>query len=87
MREPVRVTRHFVVVVRVALVQEAEHVFIDEVEVEEPVHIAQGGMVAHWVSLVGVGESAQNVPRRCDEQEEQRSCERLEHSPATPLAG
>jgi hypothetical protein len=71
----------------VALAEEAEHVLVDEVEVEEAVNIADGGVVAEGMSLVGVGESAEDVPGSGDEQEQDEPGDGFERAPATPLAG
>jgi hypothetical protein len=76
-----------VVVVRVAQAEEAEQVLVDEVEVEEAVDVADGGVVADGVALVGVVDAAEDVPGRGDEQKEQDAGEGLENAPAAPLAG
>ena len=59
---------------------------VDEIEVPEAVHIAQGGVVAHCVSLVGIGEAAKNVPRRGDGEKQQEPSYGLERAPTAPLA-
>ena len=64
MQKPIAAVRKLVVVVRIAQAEEAQYMLVDEIEVEEPVHIAHRGMVAHRVALVGIGQSAKNVPRR-----------------------
>jgi hypothetical protein len=73
--------------VRVAQREEAQVVLVDEVEVEEAVDVADGGVIADGVSLVGIGEAAEDVPGRGDGQEEQRAGEEAQLAPATPLAG
>ena len=60
---------------------------VDEVEVKEAVDVAEGGMVADSVSLIGIGQAAENVPGRGDGQKEQRAGDRLQLAPAPPLAG
>ena len=70
--EPVRIPAELVVVVRVAQAEEAQEMFVDEVEVEEAVNVADGGMVADRVSLVGVGEAAEDVPGRGDGEEQRK---------------
>ena len=87
MQQPVGGEGQLVVVVRVALAEEAQEVLVDEVEVEEAVDVAQGGVVADGVALVGVGDAAEDVPGRGDEQKEQSAGDGLEDAPAAPLAG
>ena len=60
--QPIHGKGHLVVVVRIALAEEAEDVLIDEVEVEETVDIAHGGVIADGVSLVGIVDAAKDVP-------------------------
>ena len=86
MEQPVGRCGQFVIVVRVARAQKTEDVLIKEVEVPESMDVAQHGMVAEWVSLVGIGESGQNVPRRGDGQKQQQAREGLQIPPASPLA-
>ena len=87
MEQPVGDERKLVVVVRVAQAEEAQEVFIHKIKVEEAVDVSDGGVVADGVSLVRIGEAAEDVPGRGDEQEEQESRDGLEVAPATPLAG
>ena len=87
MQQPVRGKGQLVVVVRVAQAEEAQEVLVDEVEVQEAVDVAEGGVVADGVALIGIGEAAENVPGRGDGQKEQRAGDGLEAAPAPPLAG
>ena len=48
---------------------------VDEVEVEESVDVADGGVVADRMTLIGIGEAAEDVPRGGNRQEEQESRE------------
>ena len=75
-----------VVVVRVALAEETEEVLVDEVEIPEPVDVAERRVIADGMSLVGIGEAGEDVPGRGDGQVEQDSAEGLELTPAAPLA-
>ena len=50
-------------------------------------HIADGGMIADGMALVRILQPAQNVPRRSDGQKQQKPGDRLERTPAPPLAG
>src|SRR5215469_8941348 len=86
MRQPVPGEGHLVVVVREALAEEAQHVFVDEVEVPEAVDVAGGGLIADGVALVRIREAGEDVPRRSDGEIEQDSCDRLHLAPAAPLA-
>jgi len=85
--EPVRIAGELVVVVGVAQGEEAQEVLVDEVEVEEAVDVAEGGVVADGVALVRIGEAAEDVPGGGDGQEEQQAGDGLELPPAAPLAG
>jgi hypothetical protein len=87
MQQPVSGEGQLVVVVRVAQAEEAQEVLVDEVEVEEAVDVADGGVVADGMALVGIGEAAEDVPGRGDGQKQQRSGDGLQLAPATPLAG
>ncbi len=86
MREPIPGKGHFVVVVRKAPAQKAQDVLVDEIEVPEAVHISWGGVIADGMSLVGVCEAAENVPRSRDGKEKQHAGDRFQFAPATPLA-
>ena len=44
------------------------------------------GVIADRVSLVGVGQAGQDVPRRGDGQEQQQPGQRLQCAPAAPLS-
>ena len=72
---------------RIAQVNKAQNVFIDEVEVEKSMHVAQSRMVAHRVALVVIHNSAENVPRRGNRQKQQQPGHRLQRAPLSPLAG
>ena len=87
MQQPVSEAGQLVVVVRITQVEEAQVVLVDEVEVKEAVDVAQGGVVADGVSLVGIGQAAENVPGRGDGHEDQRADDRLDLAPAPPQAG
>ena len=78
MEQPVGDERQAVVVVRIALAEETQEVFVDEVEVPEAVDVAGCWMVADGMALVGVRESGEDVPRRGDGEEEQDSGEGLQ---------
>ena len=71
---------------RVAQAEEAQEVLVDEVEVEEAVDVAEGGVVADGVALVGIG-GRRGCARGRRWQEEQEAGDGLELAPATPLAG
>jgi hypothetical protein len=86
-QQPVGIAGQLVVVVRIAQVEEAQIMLIDEVEVKKAVDVADGGVVADGVSLVGIGQAAENVPGRGDGQKEQRAGDRLQLAPASPQAG
>ena len=73
MQQPVRRERQLVVVVRIALAEKAQKMFVDEVEVPEAVHIAGRGMVADRMSLVGIRDARQNVPRRGNGKKQQQA--------------
>src|SRR6185437_3113309 len=62
--KPVGEPRLLVVVVRVALAEEAQEMLVNEVEVEEAVNIAGVRDVAHGMSLVWIAQPAKDVPRR-----------------------
>ncbi len=49
--------------------------------------VAHGGVVADGVALVVIVDAAEDVPRRGDEQKEQRAGDGLECAPASPLTG
>ena len=85
--EPVGGKRQLVVVVRVSLTKEAQVMLVDEVEVPETVDVADGGVVADGVPLVGIGQSAKDVPGRGDGEEKQRAGYGLQKPPAAPQAG
>jgi hypothetical protein len=60
--EPVGEGGELVVVVWIALAEEAEEVLVDEVEPPEAVDVAEGGDVADLMALAGVGEADEDVP-------------------------
>ena len=86
-QQPVGKAGQLVVVVRVAQAEEAQVMLVDEVEVKEAVDVAEGGVVADGVALVGIGQPAENVPGRGDGQKNQRAGDRLQLAPAPPQAG
>ena len=55
-RQPIAGSGHLVVVVRIAQAKKAQVVLVDQVEVPETVHVADGRMVAHRVPLVGISQ-------------------------------
>src|SRR3981189_703326 len=71
MQRPVESEWELVVILGYAPPEEAEHVFVDEVEPEESL----------------VAQARENVPRRCNCEEWRRSGDGQELAPATPLAG
>ena len=71
---------------RVAGAEEAEDVFVEEVEVPEAVDVAEGGDVADGVALIGIAKSGENVPGCGDGEEKQEAGDGLQLAPATPLA-
>ena len=86
MRQPVHRERHFVVVVWEAAADEAQGMFVDEVEVPEAVNVSEGGMIADGMSLIGVREAAEDVPRSRDGKIKQDAGEWLQFAPATPVS-
>ena len=60
--EPVGEGGELVVVVGIALAEEAEDVLVDEVEVPPAVDVAEGGDVADGMAFAGVGEADEDVP-------------------------
>jgi len=85
--EPVGEGGELVVVVGIALAEEAEDVLVDEVEPPEAVDIAEGGDVAELMAFAGVGEAYEDVPGGGDGEEERAAAEGLEVTPAAGLAG
>ena len=51
---------------------------VDEVEVEESVDVAGGGDVAHGISVIGIAQAGEDVPRRADGEKEQNAGEEME---------
>src|SRR4051812_23312374 len=84
-RQPVHEERHFVVVVGESATDEAEEMFVDEVEVPEAVNVADGGVIADGVALVGIAQPAEDMPRSSDGEVEQDAREWLQFTPATPV--
>ncbi len=87
MEEPVGEGGELVVVVGIALAEEAEDMLVDEVEVPPAVDVAEGGDVAVGMAFAAIGVAYEDVPRCGDREEEQRAGEGLEVAPATVLAG
>ena len=85
MREPVNQERHLVVVVREPPAEETQKVFVDEIEVPEAVNVSGRGVIADGMALVGVRQSAQDVPRSGDRQKEQHAGDWLQFAPAAPM--
>jgi hypothetical protein len=80
MEEPEVNPRHRVVVARVAQIQEAQQVLIDEVEPEKPVVLARSA--AHGENEIGrITKSGQHVPRSGNEQNDQHAGERPQPLP------
>src|ERR1700730_16465086 len=71
MQRPVESEWKLVVVLGYAPPEEAKHMGVGEVEPEESL----------------VAQSGENVPRRCNCEEEKRSADETKLAPATPLAG
>src|SRR5581483_3596639 len=76
MQHPVPEGGQLVVVVRVAHVEEAQHVFIDEVEIEEAVDIADRRVVADGMALIRIVQAAKNVPGGGNREKEQKAGQR-----------
>ena len=70
---------------RKAGADEAEDVLVEEVEIGEAVDVADGGMIADWIALIGIGDACEDVPGCGDEKKEEDTCNGLEFTPATPL--
>ncbi len=68
--------RDGVVVPRNPPVEIAEHLFIDEIKPEEPVHVAGCGN-GPGVSLRWIGNACCNMPRQRDQQEDQQAGKRV----------
>ncbi len=47
--------------------------------------VADGGVVADGVTLVGIGKAAEDVPGRGDRKKKQKACDGLQRAPAPPL--
>ena len=87
MQAPVEDKGEFVVVDGITPAKKAQHLLVDEVEIEESVHVARGGNVAHGVACAGIAQSGEDVPWRGDGKEEQNAREQAELTPAAPIAG
>ena len=87
MEQPIRRVRHLVVVVWIAQAEEAQKVLVDQIEVPETMHVAEGGVIAHRVALVGICQAAEDVPGSGDGHKQQETGDRLHLAPASPLAG
>ncbi len=85
--DPIHPSRLLVVVHRVALAEKAQHVLVDEVEVEEAVHVAERRMVADRIALVRITQPGENVPWRRDDEKKQDSSQQPHLAPAPPFAG
>ncbi len=84
--QPIGDERQAIVVVRKALAEETQEVFVDEVESTRSRERCLVWVIADGVSLVGVRESGEDVPRRGDGEEEQDSRDGLQVAPAAPLS-
>ena len=82
--QPVGDERQAIVVMRKALAEETQKVFVDKVKVPEAVNVAGCRVVADGMTLVGVRESGEDVPRGGDGEEEKDSREGLQVAPTTP---
>ena len=80
MKQPEEAARDGVVVARVAEIEEAEKLFIDEVEPEEAV-ILPGSTVETEGEVRRIAEGGEDVPGRGDEKNDKRSGERVEAFP------
>ena len=85
--EPEDEPRLLVVVVRVALAEEAQNMLVDEIEVEEAMHMPWRGNVADGIALIGITQAGEDVPGRGDGEEEQDAGEEPQLAPAPPFAG
>ena len=73
MQAPVENKGKLVVVDWITFAQEAKHLFVNEVEIEEAVDVARGGDVACGVTGAWVAQPGEYVPWRCDGKEEQNA--------------
>ena len=51
--------------------EEAEDVFVEEVEVPEAVYVAGSWVIAYGMALVGIGDACEDMPRRSDGEKKQ----------------
>ncbi len=90
-KEPCQVPRPkdppglLVVVMRVALAEETQHVLVDEVEVEESMYMPEGGYIAMWTAMVRIAQRRHHVPRCSNRQEEQYAGQQPELAPPPPV--
>ena len=87
MQTPVEKKGEFVVVDWITLAQEAKHLLVDEVEIEEAVDIAWGGNISYRVPGARVTQAGENMPGRGDGEEEQNAGGQAEFTPAAPISG
>src|ERR1700722_3766151 len=84
---PVENKRKFVVVDGITPAKKTQHLFVDEVEIKEAVHVAPAGNVAHRVTGAGIAQSGEDVPGSGDGKKKQNAGEQPELTPAAPIAG
>src|ERR1700677_4632001 len=84
---PVENKGKFVVVDGITAAKKAQYLLVDEVEIEEAVHVAGAGNVAYGVACAGIAQSGEDVPWRGDGKEEENAREQAELTPAAPIAG
>ncbi len=85
-QEPVGERGELIVVVRIALAEEAEDVLVDEVEVPPAVDVTKGGDVTDGMAFAAIGAAYEDVPGGRDGEEQKRAGEGLEVAPASALA-
>ena len=80
MKQPEVEARNGVVVARIAQVQESQQLFVDEEEPEKAVILARNA-VQREVEIRRITQRRQNMPGHRDEQNDQRSRERMQALP------
>jgi hypothetical protein len=83
MEQPEEVTGNCVVVARPPHVEEAEDVLVEEVEPEEAVILAWFALHRE-VEVRWIAEGGKHMPRRGDQQQDQRAGEGAELTPLAP---
>src|SRR5579875_706075 len=74
-----------VVVVRIALAQEAQKMLVDEIKIEKAVYVSGRGDIADRIPLVRIAKARQNVPRRGNGQKEQETGQKTKLPPLAPF--